>query len=320
VAGQVAAVVRGLRSAGVASTLKHFPGHGHTTVDSHAETPVLDRTLAELVDGDLQPFVAGIAAGADLVMSGHLTVPTLDPTVPASFSPKVLLDLLRDRLGFAGVVICDALRMVPARRWPPAEAALRALLAGNDLLLQPPDLAAAHRGLLDALADGRLPRTRLVEAVDRILALKDRLAAAPRPDDLSTVDSTAARALASEVAARATTILKGQWSAASGPLTVTASTGRNRARDWLLDALVASGVATGDGSGVRVHLVGYGDSQPDLDPTATVTVAMDTPDLLARSTSPVLIATYSSSRASMAALAAVLAGHATAPGRSPVPV
>jgi beta-N-acetylhexosaminidase len=307
VAGQVAAVVRGLRSAGVASTLKHFPGHGHTTVDSHVETPVLDRSVEELVDGDLPPFVAGIAAGADLVMSGHLTVPALDPAVPASFSAKVLVDLLRDRLGFAGAVICDALRMVPARRWPPGEAALRALLAGNDLLLQPPDLAAAHRGLLDALGDGRLPRARLVEAVDRILALKRRLAAALPPGDLSTVDSTAARALAEQVAVRATTVLKGRWTVPSGPLTVTASPGRDRAKGWLADALRSHDVPVA-ADGTRVHLVGYGDTEPDLDPSATVTVAMDTPDLLARSRSPVLVATYSSSNASMVAVAALLAG------------
>ena len=320
VAGQVAAAVRGLRSAGVASTLKHFPGHGHTIVDSHAVLPVLDRTVAELDAEDLPPFVAGIAAGADLVMSGHLDVCALDPGVPASFSARVLVDLLRDRLGFAGVVICDALRMVPALRWAPGEAAVRALLAGNDLLLQPPDLAAARRGLGEALAEGRLPRARLVEAVDRILALKRRLAAGPPPGDLSTVDGPAGRAAAAAVAAAAVTVLRGRWRPPSGPLAVTASAGRERARGWLVDALRDAGVVVGVDGGVRVHLVGYGDAESDLAADATVTVAMDTPYLLAHAASPVLLATYSSSEASMIALAAVLAGHATAPGRCPVPV
>jgi beta-N-acetylhexosaminidase len=319
VAAQVSAVVRGLHAAGVAATLKHFPGHGHTTVDSHAGLPVLERTVAQLEAEDLPPFVAGIAAGADLVMSGHLEVPALQPGVPASFSARVLVDLLRERLGFAGVVICDALRMVPAMRWPPGEAAVRALLAGNDLLLQPPDLAAARRGLLDALADGRLPRARLVEAVDRVIALKRRLAAAPPPHGLSTLDSPFAREAAAAVAAKAVTVLKGRWEPARR-LCVTASAGRERARGWLVDALRIRGVDAVPDAATRVHLVGYGDTGPDLAADATVTVAMDTPYLLARSASPVLLATYSSSQASMVALAAVLAGHATASGRSPVPL
>jgi len=315
VARQVAAAVRGLRSAGLAATLKHFPGHGHTTVDSHVALPRLDRTVAELEERDLPPFVAGIAAGADLVMSGHIEVPAIESGVPASFSARVLVDLLRGQLGFGGVVICDALRMVPAMRWPPGEAAVRALLAGNDLLLQPPDLAAAQRGLLDALDAGRLPRARLVEAVERILALKRRLPARP-PEEQSTVDGWGA-ALA--VAAKAVTVLKGRWQPARR-LRVTAAAGRDRARDWLVDALRAAGVEVVPDRAPLVHLVGYGDTAADLAAGATVTVAMDTPYLLATAPSPVLLATYSSSRASMVALAAVLAGHACAPGRSPVPL
>jgi len=319
VARQVAAVVRGLRSAGVAATLKHFPGQGQTTVDSHVGLPVLSRSLADLEAVELPPFVAGITAGAELVMSGHVEVPALEEGVPASFSARVLVDLLRHRLGFRGVVICDALRMAPARRWPPGESAVRALLAGNDLLLQPPDLAAAHRGLLGALDRGWLPRARLVEAVDRILALKRRLAAWPATGDLSTVDGAPAREASLAVAARAVTVLRGRW-VPRGRLAVTASAGRERARDRLVDALRAEGIEAGGGGAAGVHLVGYGDGAEDLAPDATVTVAMDAPYLLAKSRSPVLLATYSSSEASMVALAAVLAGHAVAPGQSPVPV
>jgi len=280
--------------------------------------PRLDHTVAELEERDLPPFVAGIAAGADLVMSGHIEVPAIQPGVPASFSARFLVDLLRGRLGFGGVVICDALRMVPAMRWPPGEAAVRALLAGNDLLLQPPDLAAARRGLLDALVGGRLPRTRLVEAVERILALKRRLSARP-PGDLSTVDGPAGRGAALAVAAKAVTVLKGRWQPARR-LRVTAAAGRDQARDWLVDALRAAGVDVVPDRAPLVHLVGYGDTAADLAAGATVTVAMDTPYLLATAPSPVLLATYSSSRASMVALAAVLSGHACAPGRSPVPL
>jgi len=134
VSPQVAAAVTGLQSAGVAATLKHFPGHGNTTVDSHQALPVLPQSRPDLEATDLAPFRAGIAAGAQLVMSGHLDVAAIDPGTPASFSPKVI-DLLRTELGFDGVVVTDALDMEPAQQWTPDEAAVRAFLAGNDLLL-----------------------------------------------------------------------------------------------------------------------------------------------------------------------------------------
>jgi beta-N-acetylhexosaminidase len=145
VAGQVAAAVRGLQGAGVAATLKHFPGHGHTTTDSHTNLPSLTQSRAALQSGDLPPFVSGIAAGAQLIMSGHLDVRSVDPGVAASFSSKVLIDLLRGQLGFRGVVVTDALNMAPAQKWAPGEAAVRALLAGNDLLLMPPSRGCSPR-------------------------------------------------------------------------------------------------------------------------------------------------------------------------------
>ena len=94
-----------------------------------------------------------------------------------------------DALGHETDYLFDALNMAPAMQWPPGEAAVRAMLAGNDLLLMPPDLAQARQGLLDGLASGRLPRARLIEAVTRVVALKLRLGGFPRPD-MSTVDST----------------------------------------------------------------------------------------------------------------------------------
>jgi beta-N-acetylhexosaminidase len=317
---QVAAAVRGLHAAGVAATLKHFPGHGHTTVDSHENVPVLTQSGAALQSGDLPPFVSGIAAGADLVMSGHLDVQAVDPGTPATFSAKVLVDLLRTRLGFQGVVVTDALNMAAAQRWSPAEAAVRAILAGNDLLLQPPDLDAAQKGLLDALHTGRLPRERLVQAVTRIVTLKLRLLGAPRPDPVSELGNADRQAAAARLAAAAVTVLRGPCKGrlVTGPVTVSSSGGRDQQRSWLYEALRAAGVQAGPG-GTVVHLVGYGDTTDDL-ANASVTVAMDVPGILARATSPVRIATYSSSQASMVALAAVLAGKAGAPGRSPVDV
>jgi beta-N-acetylhexosaminidase len=317
----VAAAVRGLQGAGVAAALKHFPGHGHTSGDSHDGLPVLGQSRAELDRGDLPPFTAGIGAGAWLVMSGHLDTRSVDPGVPASFSHKVLTDVLRGQLGFTGVVVTDAMNMPPAKKWSPGEAAVRALNAGNDLLLMPADLPAAYDGLLAAVRDGRLPRARLVDAVTRVLTLKERLGGFRQPS-MSDVDTAAHRQAAAAAAQAATTVLRGpcQGPLVRGPLTVTAAKGRDRARSWLIDALRKAGVQVVGEGGQVVHLVGYGDTDRDLAPSAAVTVAMDTPYLLSSAKSPVLLATYSSSQPSMEALAAVLAGKAPAQGRSPVPV
>jgi beta-N-acetylhexosaminidase len=318
---QVAAAVKGLQSSGVAAGIKHFPGHGNTTVNSHEALPVLTQPLDALTAKDLPPFQAGIQAGVGVVMSGHLDVRAVDPGVPASFSSKVLIDLLRGALGFKGVVITDALNMEPAMKWPPGEAAVRAMLAGNDLLLMPPDLAQARQGLLDGLASGQLPRARLVEAVTRIVTLKLRLGGFARPD-MSTVDSVPHREAAAAVAAAAVTVLRGPCSGplVSGPVRVTAVGGREQPAQWLAEALTRQGVQVVTSGGQQVHLVGYGDGTADLSGGATVTVAMDSPYLLGSSSSPVRVATYSSTQVAMEGLAAVIAGKAAATGRSPVTV
>ncbi|HEX5542915.1 MAG TPA: glycoside hydrolase family 3 protein [Micromonospora sp.] len=321
-AEQVAGAVRGLQGAGVAATLKHFPGHGHTTVDSHHDLPVLSQSRAALAVDDLPPFVAGIDAGAWLVMSGHLDVQAIDPGTAATFSRKVLTDLLRGELRFDGVVVSDALNMAPAMRWSAGEAAVRALNAGNDLLLMPPDVSAAYEGLLAALRDGRLSRDRLVESVTRVLTLKFRLADHSTPPPMSVLGDAAHQEAAHRIAAASVTVLRGPCDAplVQGPVTVTSSGGRDGTRALLTAALRESGVEVIDSGGTIVHLVGYGDGPDDLRKDAAVTVAMDLPYLLGKARSTVLLATYSSSAVSMAALADVLAGGSAPTGRSPVAV
>ncbi|MFC0033494.1 glycoside hydrolase family 3 protein [Micromonospora chaiyaphumensis] len=317
---QVAGAVRGLQAEGVGAAVKHFPGHGLTAADSHTDLPVVGQSRAVLDRTAFPPFHAGIDAGAMAVMSAHLDVKAVDPGTPATFSRKLLTDVLRGQLGFQGVVITDGMNMAPAKRWSPGEAAVRALNAGNDLILMTPNVGQAYDGLRAALKDGSLPRTRLVEAVTRVLTMKFKLADRPAPA-LSTLDSTAHRKAAADLAAAAVTILRGRCgSAVAGPVTVTASAGRDRTRAALADALTAAGVKVVPSGGTVVHLVGYGDGSKDLRADATVTVAMDTPYVLAGAKSPTLLATYSSTRASMTALAAVLAGKARPTGRSPVKV
>lgn len=321
VSGQVAAAVRGLQGAGVAATLKHFPGHGQTTADSHADLPVLPQSRAELEAGDLPPFASGIAAGASLVMSGHLDVQAIDPGTPASFSRKLLVDVLRGQLHFDGVVVTDAMNMAPAKRWTPGEAAVRAIQAGNDLILMPPDVRAAYDGLLGALRGRSLPRERLVTAATRVVALKLRLASSGQPS-MSTVNTAEHASAAAAVAVRAVTVLRGPCSGGvvSGPVTVTSASRRERQRQWLAEALGAAGAHVVPSGGAVVQLMGYDDGPADLSSSAAVTVAMDTPYVLERARSPALLTTYSSTKASMTALAGVLSGRASASGRSPVAV
>ncbi|WP_127504133.1 glycoside hydrolase family 3 protein [Actinoplanes solisilvae] len=318
---QVAAAVRGLQSAGVAAGLKHFPGHGHTSGDSHEGLPVVAQSQAAWTTQDLPPFRSGVDAGAGMVMSGHLDLQALDKGVPATFSKKIMTDVLRGRLKFTGVAVTDAMNMPPAMKWPAGEAAVRALNAGNDMLLMPPSIGAARDGIVAGLKSGSLKKERLVEAVTRILTLKFRTAAKPRPD-LSVVASPKHEQAVAALDAASITVLRGPCAGAllGGPVTVSASGGREVARVNLVRALQAQGFPVQAAGGAKIHLVGYGDKPVDLDPAARVTVMMDTPHLLASAKSPVLVATYSSSKLSLAALAAVLAGKAKAPGRSPVAV
>ena len=321
-AGQVEAAVRGIQGAGVTAALKHFPGHGHTTGDSHDDLPVVAQSRAKWDAEDRPPFAAGITAGAGVVMSGHLDVEGLDKGVAATFSRKIMTDVLRGELKFTGVAITDAMNMPPAMKFPPGEAAVRALNAGNDILLMPPDLAGARDGILAGLKDGSLKRERLVEAVTRVLTLKFRTAGSAARPDLATIGSADHKRAVGAADAAAITLLKGRCSGplVTGPVTVSASGGREAARVALVKALQDAGVQVRAAGGTVVHLVGYGDRRTDLNPDATVTVIMDTPQLLATSSSPTLLATYSSSPLALNALAAVLAGKAKAPGRSPVAV
>nr|WP_228532628.1 glycoside hydrolase family 3 protein [Micromonospora sp. ANENR4] len=317
---QVAGAVRGLQAEGVGAAVKHFPGHGLSAEDSHTELPVIKQSRAELDRLAFPPFRSGIGAGAMAVMSAHLDVKAVDPGTPATFSRKLLTDVLRGQLGFQGVVITDGMNMAPAKKWSPGEAAVRALNAGNDLILMTPNVTQAYDGLRAALKDGSLPRARLVEAVTRVLTMKFRLAGRDTPA-LSTLDGAAHRKAADDLATAAVTVLRGKCGGAvTGPVSVTSSGGRERTRKLLTEALTAAGVKVVPSGGTVVHLVGYGDGAKDLSAGAAVTVAMDTPYVLSGAKSPTLMATYSSTRASMTGLAAVLAGKARPAGRSPVPV
>ncbi len=169
----VAAAVEGFHAGGVACTLKHFPGHGDSQADSHYGAVTVDKSLEELREEELLPFRAGIEAGADMVMIGHLTVPALD-ALPAPFSYRIVTELLREELGFGGVVVTDALAMGALADYGCGEAAVLAIQAGVDLLLCPEDPEEALQALLDAVGEGTLTVGRIDESVLRILRMKLR--------------------------------------------------------------------------------------------------------------------------------------------------
>lgn len=167
----IAAAVRGFHQGGVACTLKHFPGHGDTAADTHTGAVYVTKSLDELRRGELLPFKAGIDAGADVVMIGHLTVTAVSGE-PALFSREIVTDLLRGELGFSGVVITDGLRMGAVGGYSDGEIAVRAVKAGVDILLCPRDLDAAAEGLISAVRSGEISEARIDESVRRILKLK----------------------------------------------------------------------------------------------------------------------------------------------------
>ncbi|MEV5561779.1 glycoside hydrolase family 3 N-terminal domain-containing protein [[Kitasatospora] papulosa] len=177
VAGMVAAQVKGYQSAGIASTAKHFPGHGDTSTDSHTGLPVIRHTREQWAELDAPPFRAAVAAGIDSIMTAHIVVPALDPSEdPATLSHPILTGILREELGYDGVVVTDALGMEGVRtKYGDERVPVLALLAGVDQLLNPPDLKVAWNAVLGAVRSGEISEARIEESILRILRLKTRL-------------------------------------------------------------------------------------------------------------------------------------------------
>ncbi|MGH7745259.1 MAG: glycoside hydrolase family 3 N-terminal domain-containing protein, partial [Candidatus Dormibacteria bacterium] len=178
VAEYVTEFVRGVEENGGLATAKHFPGHGDTASDSHIDLPVIHADRQRIEHLELVPFRAAIAAGVDSIMTGHLSIPALepDPNIPATLSPNILTGLLRDELGYKGLVVTDAMDMGGITvRYAPGDAAVRAFAAGADALLMPPVPDAAFDALKEAVKSGRISRERLDASVRRILEAKARL-------------------------------------------------------------------------------------------------------------------------------------------------
>jgi beta-N-acetylhexosaminidase len=225
VARLAAAFVKGSQDAGVMATIKHFPGHGDTDVDSHARMPIVLASAARLDTVELVPFAAGIDAGAGMVMTAHIALPAVqgDSVTPATLAPKIITGLLRDKLHFSGLAITDAMTMGGiGKGYTTEESSVLAVQSGADVLLKPTDPSKAVDALVAAVEGGRISRARIDSAVRRVLELKARTGIAFHPfvslDTLrDIVGSPEHRTLAADIAQRAVTLLRDSANLISGP-------------------------------------------------------------------------------------------------------
>jgi beta-N-acetylhexosaminidase len=221
VSAMVDAYIDGARSAGLLTTVKHFPGHGDTDTDSHLALARVTASIDRLNSLELVPFRNAIQAGVDSVMVGHITVPAIepDPNLPASISPRVITGLLKKQLGFRGLVVTDALDMKGLMRvFSGTEAeisgqeAVAAVLAGNDMVIIPADLEGTYNGLLQAVKQGKISQQRIDESVLKILRMKasvglDRNRFVDLPSVADVIASPESTAVAQSVTDRAITLV-----------------------------------------------------------------------------------------------------------------
>jgi beta-N-acetylhexosaminidase len=347
VAAMGVAALRGFGQARMIACGKHFPGHGDTAVDSHLDLPVQSASRERLDEVELAPFREAVAAGLPMVMSAHIRFTALDERWPATLSRPILTDLLRNEMGFRGVIVTDCLEMDGiARHFGVEEAALAAVEAGADCLLACHTLETQrriHRALLEAVRGGRLPEARIEASVERILALKSAYGLEARraadPDAAEQIVGAAPyRELERDVARAATTIVRddhGWLPLPPGPVVVAGAeriTGRVAAalREAGLDArdaMVSGPVAVSKGTLVLAVLAGApADEQEQArcwleEGRRVVVVALREPyPLAAYSSFPCQVAIYGSQDCNLAALGDVLAGRVRGRGTLPVTV
>ncbi|MDN4475030.1 glycoside hydrolase family 3 N-terminal domain-containing protein [Demequina sp. SYSU T00192] len=304
VADTVSAAVAGFVDGGVVPVIKHFPGHGSVTVDSHAGLPVQERAVTRLARTDMVPFARAIEAGAPVVMLGHIAVPEWGDD-PATLEPEAYA-YLREELGFTGVAITDALNMAAvADGRSQGQVAVRALRAGADVLLMPGDVGTVIDEIAAAVRDGRLSRDRLDEAAARSILL------ARWADGLGGEEPS--RAYARTFAAAGTTVAAQDCDRPLVRRRATVVGGPDDAVRALVRELESHGVEVGDG-GTSIALLSSGGYRA----TADVVVSLGGPWGLFDSTADAYVATYGDSAAAIRGLADVLLGDAEPGGDWPV--
>jgi beta-N-acetylhexosaminidase len=359
-----AAQVRGYEDAqaageGVSASVKHFPGHGDTNTDSHTALPVIEHDRQQWEQLDAPPFKEAIAANTDSVMSAHIVVPKLDDSgQPATLAPKVLTGMLRQELGYQGVVFTDSLQMEGVRQQhPDSEIPVLALQAGADVMLMPQNLQVAIDGVIAAVHDGRLTEQRIDESVSRVLKLKEGRGVLANPFvDVSKVDSIVGNqqhlADAQRITDRSTTLLRNDAALplkSPGKVFVTGASEKGtkalsdsvRARGPQSSALATGTKPTQEQIGQAVEQAKAHDVAVVLTSAAwnpdnagqldlvralqatgkpVVAVAVRDPYDAAHVDVPAWIASYSDKPVAMESVAKVLFGETTPAGKLPVPV
>ncbi|WP_264795206.1 glycoside hydrolase family 3 N-terminal domain-containing protein [Arthrobacter mangrovi] len=307
---QVPALLEGFESAGVLPSVKHFPGHGSVTTDSHLDLPVQDAPLAELEARDWKPFQAAIDAGAPVMMMGHIAVNALEPGVPSSLSAPSYKALRG--LGFEGVIVTDALNMGAVENaYPGGRAAPMALAAGADLLLMPTDVYEAHAAILAAVEDGTLSEKRLDEAATRVATLQLWQKSIAQVASLEEVGTHADEA--ESASAAALTVLTGQCKGGQVDGALTIQGADPAANERLAEAARSRGLQVG--SGPVVTLLAGRESG-----TGDVVVSLAEPWGLELSQGKTKAALYGDTPAAFEALLDYLTGEAGAPGKLPADV
>ncbi|MBF4160951.1 glycoside hydrolase family 3 protein [Nocardioides acrostichi] len=341
VARQSVAAAEGFLAAGVLPVVKHFPGHGSVTTDSHLGLPRQTASVAQLMRRDLVPFRAAAKAGLPAVMVGHIALQAVQPGVPATVSRPAITGILRERLGFDGLVMSDSLEMAAlAGTRRPAVGFLR---AGGDVVLMPPDPAATRDTIVAAVKRGQLSRARLEQAAARQVALLEHESGRGEP-----APPGSARAVVQRLATSAVTVVAGACrgrlvqgkvvpmgdaSAVAGFRAAAAREGlalgsvrqvkpprpqrtghEKRDRIRLQRWRRAPARTVVDGTPLHLDVAGV------TPPSTGIAVSVDTPYGLGRTAAPVRLAAYGTDPASMDAVVRVLLGRAKALGHLPVPV
>lgn len=189
---------------------KHFPGHGDTAVDSHTSLPIINANMERLERVELPPFQAAIDAGVAMIMVGHLRVPALEPDpIPATFSRRIVTNLLKEQMGFKGLVVTDALDMGALKALcDEGESAVRALMAGCDIMLHPSEPLKAFDAVIDAVKNGRLSEDRIDEAFTKVMDIKKQLSVSSGP--WSEIGIQQSKDIADEIAGKAVKFIKGR--------------------------------------------------------------------------------------------------------------
>ncbi|GAA1516329.1 glycoside hydrolase family 3 N-terminal domain-containing protein [Brevibacterium permense] len=305
VAEVVADAVEGYRSGGVSSSAKHFPGHGRLGVDSHESLPVSEKSIEQMEDTDLLPFKSAVKAGVPMVMMGHIGLPDAK-TTPATLNKKAY-SALRDILDYDGVITTDALNMKAVPQNLKGGETVKALAAGADIALMPPDSAAAQKAIVKAMGDGTLEKKDLVEKSERVVAAQLATAEAQKSAQAGDSDAKDPKKVLTEVADKSLTVLKGKCSF-TGTDSISIVGGSDKEKAALKEAAEAEDLT-----------VGSGGTSVSLSPSTSAEVAVGTaaPWTMRSTSAKSAVTAYDSNPYALRAVAKWLKGDLEASGQLP---